>query len=422
MSPQQVFAELLDEPDAIFPVETIMLYQISNPSACRRRLTYGLLCLFWVLPVAACAAETPEPNSAAAPEGMVLIPGGTFSMGGDAGLMDGGSASHQTAYPIHQVQIDPFWMDTTEVTNRQFAEFVAATDYVTFAERPLPAELIAQLKQEAAKALTTLEQALEQSEGAEKVEIARQIEHIKSAMHFDEAAGSLVFHAPENELYDERDYTRWWRLESGANWRAPDGPGSSWQNRLDHPVVNINREDATAYAAWAGKRLPTEAEWERAARGGLDKKPFVWGEVFQPDGDGSYRANTWQGVWPYENNSDDGYLTTAPVKSFPPNDYGLYDMAGNVWEITADLYHPQAYSMHETMPVDPQGPDPRMLAAYGWPTTTHVIRGGSFLCNDSWCSGYQPGSRQSIQADSPAHHTGFRTVKDAPKTATRTSK
>jgi formylglycine-generating enzyme required for sulfatase activity len=333
-------------------------------------------------------------------------------MGGDAGLMGGSSASHQTSYPIHEVTIDPFWMDATEVTNRQFAEFVEATGYVTFAERPLPEALVEQLKRAAGDALAQLEPALQRSEGAEREAIRAQIAKIHASSQFDQAAGSIVFNAPKDPLYDERDYTQWWRLEPKANWRRPDGGDTSWKDRLDHPVVNLNREDAAAYAAWAGKRLPTEAEWERAARGGLEKKPFVWGDVFQPDGEGSYRANTWQGVWPFDNSGADGFVTTAPVKSFPPNNYGLYDMAGNVWEITADLYHPQTYRMRGENPVNPRGPDPRLLAAYGWPAGIHVTRGGSFLCNDNWCSGYQPGSRQSVQADSPAYHTGFRCVID----------
>lgn len=356
---------------------------------------------------------------AQSPDGMVLIPGGVYSMGGDAGLMGGGSASHRTSYPVHNVTVDPFWMDVTEVTNRQFAAFVEATGYLTFAERPLPEALRQELKEAATAALAQMEKALLRSEGASREAILTQMEKTRAASQFGETAGAIIFNSPTGELADQRDYTQWWRMEPDANWRTPDGPGSCWQDRLEHPVVNVNRDDAAAYAKWAGKRLPTEAEWERAARGGLHRKPFVWGEVFQPEGTGSYRANTWQGVWPYENNGADGFVSTAPVKSFPPNNYGLYDMAGNVWEITADYYHPQAYKMRGVNPVNPSGPDPRQLAAYGWPTGAHVTRGGSFLCNDGWCSGYQPGSRQMLQMDSPAHHTGFRCVMDVQSTGTQ---
>lgn len=358
------------------------------------------------------AEASPDP-----PPGMVRIPGGSFTMGGDAGLMDGGSASHRSAYPRHRVTVDGFWMDKTEVTNREFAAFVEATKYITFAEQRLPIAEVETLKRGAEAQIGRLEAALATANKKEVVKITREIDKIRRALEgLDGEAGSIIFALPEDELDDPWNYTQWWRIEPEANWRQPDGPGSSWKERLDHPVVNVTRADAQAYAKWAGKRLPTEAEWERAARGGLEGKPFVWGDRFQPDGEDRFRANTWQGVWPYDNSGADGFVTTAAVKRFPPNEYGLYDMAGNVWEITADFYHPDTYRMRVSNPINPTGPDPQLLRHHGLPPTMSVIRGGSFLCSDSWCSGYQPGSRQSMQADSPAQHIGFRCVRDLPVT------
>ena len=353
-----------------------------------------------------------DPTSAYA--NMVRIPGGSFAMGGDAGLMDGGSHSHQTAYPIHEVTVDAFWMDVAEVTNSQFAEFVEATGYVTFAERPLPAADVAALQQVADYNIKQLQLAADSVAGPERAAIYESIQRIKdSSQLLGQTAGSIIFELPEVELHSESDITQWWRIEAAATWRAPDGAGSSWQDRLDHPVVNVTHDDAAKYAAWAGKRLPTEAEWERAARGGLERQSFAWGDVFAPLGEDVWMANIWQGVWPYENTKEDGFAATAPVKSFPPNAFGLYDMAGNVWEIVADRYHPKAYSLRTDGAINPTGPDVDSLSRLRQRLPTYVTRGGSFLCSDGWCSGYQPGSRQSLENDSPAHHTGFRCVKDA---------
>ena len=345
---------------------------------------------------------------------MVRIPSGSFSMGGDAGLMDSGSQSHQTAYPIHEVTVDAFWMDVAEVTNRQFAEFVEATGYVTFAERPLPKADMAALQQVADYNIKRLQRAADSVVGAERAAIYESIQRIKdSSQLLGQTAGSIIFKLPEKELRSKNDITQWWRIEAAATWRAPDGVGSSWQDRLDHPVVNVTHEDATEYATWAGKRLPTEAEWERAARGGLERQPFAWGDVFSPLGKDVWMANIWQGVWPYENTREDGFATTAPVKSFPSNAFGLYDMAGNVWEIVADRYHPKAYTLRMDGAINPTGPDTDSLGRLRQRLPTYVTRGGSFLCSDVWCSGYQPGSRQAQENDSPSHHTGFRCVKDA---------
>ena len=372
-----------------------------------------------VLSLLAVVMQAPAPldliaqDTTSAYANMVRIPSGSFAMGGDAGLMDGGSHSHQTAYPIHEVSVDAFWMDVTEVTNRQFAEFVEATGYVTFAERPLPEADVAVLKQVADYNIKQLQRAADSAAVAERAAINESIQRIKdSTQLLGQTAGSIVFKLPEEELRSENDITQWWRIEASATWRAPDGAGSRWQDRLDHPVVNVTHDDAANYAAWAGKRLPTEAEWERAARGGLERQPFAWGDVFAPLGEDVWMANIWQGVWPYENTKEDGFAASAPVKSFPPNAFGLYDMAGNVWEIVADRYHPKAYSLRTDGAINPTGPDVDSLSRLRQRLPTYVTRGGSFLCSDGWCSGYQPGSRQALENDSPAHHTGFRCVKD----------
>ena len=372
-----------------------------------------------VLSLLAVVMQAPAPldliaqDTTSAYANMVRIPSGSFAMGGDAGLMDGGSHSHQTAYPIHEVSVDAFWMDVAEVTNRQFAEFVEATGYVTFAERPLPEADVAVLKQVADYNIKQLQRAADSAAVAERAAINESIQRIKdSTQLLGQTAGSIVFKLPEEELRSENDITQWWRIEASATWRAPDGAGSRWQDRLDHPVVNVTHDDAANYAAWAGKRLPTEAEWERAARGGLERQPFAWGDVFAPLGEDVWMANIWQGVWPYENTKEDGFAASAPVKSFPPNAFGLYDMAGNVWEIVADRYHPKAYSLRTDGAINPTGPDVDSLSRLRQRLPTYVTRGGSFLCSDGWCSGYQPGSRQALENDSPAHHTGFRCVKD----------
>ncbi len=350
------------------------------------------------------------------PSGMVLIPAGKFQMGGDAGEMGGNSHSHQTSYPIHEVLLDAFWIDATEVTNREFAEFVEATGYVTFAEKPLSKKTINELRLAAAYNLRQLKQDLLHCSPGEREAIEATIERVENAAKLSQAtAGAIVFATPKAELYSKTDINQWWRLEPAANWRMPDGPGTTWKDRLDHPVVNVTYEDALAYANWIGKRLPTEAEWEKAARGGLERLPYAWGREMFPQGRDVWMANIWQGEWPHNNTASDGYVMTSPVKAFPPNSYGLYDIAGNVWEIVSDYYHPRAYEMVLPKTRNPTGPSLEQVAQPGQRVILRITRGGSFLCSDVWCKGYQPGARQPFDNESPSNHTGFRCAKDATK-------
>lgn len=305
------------------------------------------------------ASQPPGP----APEGMVWVPGGTFWMG-DAESQDEDA-------PPHRVGVSGFWMDATEVTNAQFAAFVKATGYQTVAERTPTKDQYPE---------ATPEQLV---------------------------PGSAVFH-PLPIADPRRAKPVWWGYVKGANWRHPDGPHDSIVGKDNHPVVHIAWDDAEAYAKWAGKRLPTEAEWEFAARGGLDRKPFVWG-TDKPGENGKYHANTWQGKFPEKNLSADGFNGPAPVKSFPPNGYGLYDMSGNVWEWCADWY--AAYPTGGRVRNNPKGPDGPTEFEGAQPL--RVRRGGSYLCADEYCKRYLPGTRDKNPADSSAGHTGFRCAKDS---------
>jgi formylglycine-generating enzyme required for sulfatase activity len=250
-------------------------------------------------------------------------------------------------------------MDRTAVTNAQFARFVRATGYRTVAEQSL--------------------------DGL--------------------PAGSFIF-SPPDEVPNLKNHMLWWAYVPGASWRHPEGPNSDLRERKHHPVVQVCWDDAAAYAKWAGKRLPTEAEWEYAARGGLDRKIYVWGDE-QTQG-GKWQANIWQGKFPKENTRADGFDHTAPVASFPANGFGLYDMSGNVWQWCADWYRPDYYEKSPRR--NPQGPDDSFDPAEA-NVPKRVQRGGSFLCSDLYCQGYQPGSRGKGQPNSSANHIGFRCVR-----------
>ncbi|MCH2160940.1 MAG: formylglycine-generating enzyme family protein [Phycisphaerales bacterium] len=321
--------------------------------------------------------ETADDKATMSPPGMVWIEGGQFTMGGV------GPEARADELPRHRVKLDGFFISETEVTNAQFKEFVDDTGYVTVAERAVDWE-----------------------------EMSKQVPP-GTPRPPDEMLqpGSLVFHETGRPV-DLRDISQWWRWTTGAQWKKPEGPESSIADRMDHPVVQVAWEDAVAYARWAGGRLPTEAQWEYAARGGLDDKPYIWGDA--PIG--VTRVNTWQGRFPERNERTDGYHRTAPVKTYPPNGYGLYEMGGNVWEWCRDRYDADIYRrrVREIGPdgvvANPQGPDRPKDPRNPHASDTRVQRGGSFLCNASYCSSYRPSARMSATPDSGMSHAGFRVV------------
>ena len=321
-------------------------------------------------PQAAPAGTAPRVNSTTAPgpapEGMVWIPGGEFWMGAD---------DFPDAKPWHLVYVDGFWMDKTEVTNGQFEKFVKATKYVTVAERTPRAE------------------------------------DFPGAPPENLVAGSVVFSPPATPVPLDNHF-RWWSYVKGANWRHPEGPQSSITKRGTHPVVHIAYEDALAYAKWAGGRLPTEAEFEFAQRGGLDRKAYAWGDELKPGG--KFMANTFQGHFPDKNTTEDGFASAAPAAAFPPNGYGLYDVAGNVWEWTSDWYRHDYYTtltVQGTVVRNPQGPadsfDPSEPG-----TKKKVHKGGSYLCTDQYCARYIAGGRGKGEPDTGTNHVGFRLVRN----------
>jgi len=319
--------------------------------------------------------KTPPPTNA--PEGMVWIPGGEFSMG--CKVPSEGVCTMATmnavddTQPIHRVYVDAFWMDRTDVTNEEFAKFVGATGYVTIAER------------------------------------APTKEEYPNAAPENLVAGSPAFTPPPKPVPLD-DYFQWWRYVPGANWRHPTGPDSDLKGKEKYPVVQVAYTDAAAYAKWAGKRLPTEAEWEFAARGGLSGKTYAWGDELKPGG--KWMANIYQGQFPVKDTGEDGFAGIAPVAQFPPNGYGLYDMAGNVWQWCSDWYRPDYYARLKSAGVvvarNPQGPDSSYSSGDDQPQ--RVQRGGSFLCTDQYCTRYMMGTRGKGDIDTGNNNVGIRCV------------
>jgi formylglycine-generating enzyme required for sulfatase activity len=308
---------------------------------------------------------------------MLWIPGGTFRMGSDK--------HYPEERPVHRVAVDAFWIDRTPVTNERFARFVEATGHVTFAEIPPDPK------------------------------------DYPGALPDMLYAGSLVFTKPDGPV-DRSDFRNWWRFLKGANWREPYGPGSSIEGKEHHPVVHVAFADAEAFARWEGKALPSEAEWEFAARGGLDGAPYAWGDTFLPAD--RHMANTWQGEFPWESKATDGYENTSPVGAFPANGYGLVDMIGNVWEWTTDWYHPRHPDEAVKaccIPRNPRGP--KLEDSYDpcQPAITiprKVLKGGSHLCAPNYCRRYRPAARYPEPIDTSTCHVGFRCiVRVAPETA-----
>ena len=313
--------------------------------------------------------------------GMVWIPGGIYDMG--ASDSDRMALSHEK--PKHTVKVDGFYMDETEVTNAQFSKFIEATNYITTAERPVDWDLIKQ----------------QLPPGTPKPQDSLLL------------PGSLLFKKTKESVPNLYDFSQWWRWTNGANWKQPEGKGSSIDEKDNHPVVHVSYEDAMAYCNWVGRRLPTEAEWEFAARGGKRDKIYFWGDL--TDKLSSY-VNSWEGEFPVDNTQADGFEKSAPIKTYPPNGYGLYEISGNVWEWTSDWYSSQYYQYckENSITNNPKGPNEAFNPNNPY-IDERIIRGGSFLCNASYCASYRLSSRMATDPNTSLEHLGFRTVMDLKK-------
>ena len=360
------------------PVAVVLLVAVA--------IGYGAAKYFaWPVSTRVTHVDVIEGDGIKGPKGMVWVPGGEFLMGSDHKL------AQRNERPAHEVRVHGFWLDETHVTNAQFAAFVKATGYVTTAERQPDWETIK----------------VQVQPGTPKPPDSALV------------PGAMVFVGTDRPVLLD-DYTRWWAYVPGADWRHPQGPGSSIEGKDDHPVVQVSYEDALAYAKWAGKRLPTEAEWEFAARGGLEQATYAWGDEFAPQG--RLMANVWEGKqvrFPVVSPKAGGAVGTSSVRTFPANGYGLYEMTGNAWQWVADWYDADYFTKEAKLGkviVDPQGP----AASYdpddrGVPVNApkRVTRGGSFLCNVDYCLSYRPSARRGTDPYNAMSHIGFRLVMDA---------
>jgi len=341
----------------------------------KKQLLFALLLTITIVFSSCKNSDKKTPN--VTPEGMIWIDGGTFLQG--AVPQDKTAMKHEK--PQHKVTVDGFFMDITEVTNTQFKKFIDATNYITVAERKIDwNELKKQLPTGTAKPHDSILQ-----------------------------PGSLIFKKTKNSVPNLYDFSQWWRWEIGANWKHPHGMNSDLTGKENHPVVHVSYEDALAYCKWANRRLPTESEWEFAARGTQKNTTYFWGN---DESLLSKKANSWEGEFPVTNAKTDGFEGLAPVKSFPPNSLGLYDMAGNVWEFTSDWYNTNYYNEIAQQQLHLKNPTGATIAYT--PTNPYlqekIIKGGSFLCNASYCASYRISSRMGTSLDSSLEHVGFRTV------------
>ena len=316
------------------------------------------------------AVQSPADQARDATRGMRLLPGGELMLGTDD------PTSNPNERPARRVTVKGFWIDEHDVTNAQFARFVAATGYVTTAEKPIDWE-----------------------------ELKRQLAPGTPKPADEMLLPSSLVYTPPDRAVDLRDVGGWWTWTRGASWRHPQGPASSIAGKDEHPVVQVSWDDAVAYAKWAGKRLPTEAEWEYAARGGQASTRFHWGDEFQLDG--KFMANTFTGEFPFRDTLADGFARSSPVNAFPPNGYGLYDMAGNVWQWTADVY---VNDRTEGPSCCTSGDARADFAGDSSVVVPRVTKGGSFLCNVSYCESYRPSARRGTPSDTGMEHIGFRCV------------
>ena len=322
------------------------------------------------------SCENSKPIKSTIPEGMVWVESKSYLKG--AKSEDKYAMNREM--PSHNVYVDGFFIDETEVTNKQFEEFVKSTNYITIAERNIDWE---EMKKNLPPGTPKPHDSILQP-------------------------GSLIFNEEIKSINNMDNYFQWWKWEIGANWRSPKGPGSSIKNKDDFPVVHIAYQDALAYCEWANRRLPTEAEWESAAQGSYKNAIYTWGDnVDMLDSN----ANTWQGNFPLNNENVDGFEMIAPVKSYPPNSIGVFDMIGNVWEITDDLFNVNYYNeLNSEREIN----NPKGASSCYNPSNPYeiqnVMKGGSFLCHDSYCASYRISARMGVSVDSGSDHTGFRTI------------